>query len=165
MLAKDPAQRYPVPGRAAQALQAFLVTGHEPVPPEKDPKMCSYLTWLEMEGDGQRARQASQRDLPAATAAPGSAAGAAVSAGRRRARRQKRERVKTAISLPAKPPPGAAAKEFDVELVPMPVMAGAVLNERSRLGRRDFVVFGLGVGSVILAILVGWIMALILRNT
>jgi serine/threonine protein kinase len=46
MLAKDPARRYPTPGRAAQALQTFLTTGAEVVPLDRDPQMGAYLNWL-----------------------------------------------------------------------------------------------------------------------
>jgi len=54
MMAKDPAQRYPTPERAAQALQVFLVAGNElPAAPEADPCMRPYLTWLEEEGSKQ----------------------------------------------------------------------------------------------------------------
>jgi serine/threonine protein kinase len=165
MLAKEPAQRYPTPGRAAQALQVFLVAGSEPAPAEHDPKMRSYLTWLETEGDGRRAAKAIKPASPPGTPAAEGAAAVSAPATRRRARRQKRERVKTAIGLPAQPPPVAAGKEFDVELVPLPTAsAGHAKHEPAGLGRRDFVAFGLGAGSVLLAILVGWIMALLLRN-
>jgi serine/threonine protein kinase len=48
MLAKDPAQRYPTPERAAQALQVFLAAGGvAPASLEADPKMRTYLNWLE----------------------------------------------------------------------------------------------------------------------
>jgi eukaryotic-like serine/threonine-protein kinase len=50
MIAKEPAGRYATPARAAQALQVFLAAGHDPLAaPENDPKMRSYLTWLELE--------------------------------------------------------------------------------------------------------------------
>ncbi|MBI1918150.1 MAG: serine/threonine protein kinase [Planctomycetes bacterium] len=50
MLAKDPAERYPTPDRAASALRVFLVAGAEPAPtPEADPHMRKYLTWLEID--------------------------------------------------------------------------------------------------------------------
>jgi serine/threonine protein kinase len=50
MLAKDPAQRYPTPERAVQALQVFLAAGAEPPSsPEADPRMRPFLTWLETE--------------------------------------------------------------------------------------------------------------------
>ncbi len=47
MLAKDPAQRYPTPERAAQALQVFLAGATGPlVQPESDPNMLSYLSLI-----------------------------------------------------------------------------------------------------------------------
>jgi serine/threonine protein kinase len=50
MMAKDPAGRYPTPERAAQALQVYLTAASEALAaPENDPKMRSYLTWLEVE--------------------------------------------------------------------------------------------------------------------
>jgi serine/threonine protein kinase len=50
MMAKDPAQRYPTPERAAQALQAFLPGGAEQFAmPESDPGMRPFLQWLEGE--------------------------------------------------------------------------------------------------------------------
>jgi serine/threonine protein kinase len=53
MLAKDPAQRYPTPERAAQALQVFLVAGSEqPRALEAEPQMRKFLTWLET-GNGE----------------------------------------------------------------------------------------------------------------
>lgn len=151
MLAKDPANRYATPGRAGQALQVFLVAGAEPTPAEHDPKLRSYLTWLETESNGRVAA------IPTAAAAP---------APRRRSRKQKRQRGKTAIGLPVQPPPTPVVKDFDVELVPVPAaLPTAPVRPRSGLSRRDFVAFGLGVGSVLLAILVGWIMALLFRQT
>ena len=49
MMAKDPAQRYPIPDRAAQALQSFL--GSKDLVPalEASPRMRAFLTWLETE--------------------------------------------------------------------------------------------------------------------
>ena len=49
MIAKQPAQRYPTPGRAAQALDAFLLVASEPAKAaEETPQLRKYLTWLEM---------------------------------------------------------------------------------------------------------------------
>ena len=63
MMAKDPAARYPTPDRAAQALQVFLAGGQEPLAaPEADPKMQSYLTWIEKENR--------KRDKPASGVVP-----------------------------------------------------------------------------------------------
>jgi serine/threonine protein kinase len=46
MLAKDPAQRYSTPARAAAALEKFLAAGAAAVPLEQDPGMSHYLSWL-----------------------------------------------------------------------------------------------------------------------
>jgi eukaryotic-like serine/threonine-protein kinase len=49
MLAKQPADRYPTPARAAQALDVFLMVTSEPAkPPEETPQLRKYLTWLEL---------------------------------------------------------------------------------------------------------------------
>lgn len=58
MMAKDPAQRYPTPERAGQALQVFIAAGtQELYSPESDPSMSSYLTWLEVEGGEKKAAE------------------------------------------------------------------------------------------------------------
>jgi serine/threonine protein kinase len=49
MIAKQPAQRYPTPGRAAQALDVFLLVTSEPAKPAEDtPQLRKFLTWLDM---------------------------------------------------------------------------------------------------------------------
>jgi len=54
MMAKEAAQRYLTPERAAQALHVFLTSGNEQlVTPETDPRMRSYLTWLEVSSGQQ----------------------------------------------------------------------------------------------------------------
>jgi hypothetical protein len=54
MMAKDAAQRYPTPERAAQALQVFLASGTELLAePESDPNMRPYLSWLETDSSKQ----------------------------------------------------------------------------------------------------------------
>jgi hypothetical protein len=57
-------------------------------------------------------------------------------------------------------PAEKAAGEFDVELVPTPAAAARGLA----ISRRDLLAFGLGVGSTLLAILVGWLFALLFRK-
>jgi serine/threonine protein kinase len=48
MLAKDPAQRYPIPNQAARALRVFLQSESlSPQPAASDPAMPSYAQWLE----------------------------------------------------------------------------------------------------------------------
>ena len=46
MMAKDPAQRYPTPARAAQALQVFLAAGTESAPRAVNAQRRAYLDWL-----------------------------------------------------------------------------------------------------------------------
>ena len=54
MLAKQPAERYPTPARAAQALDVFLMVTSEPVKPtEETPQLRKYLTWLELSDKGE----------------------------------------------------------------------------------------------------------------
>jgi hypothetical protein len=65
MMAKDPAQRYPTPGRAAQALQVFLVAGTE-TPAQPEGRMGAYLDWL----DKQPGRTAAPVPTAAKMAAP-----------------------------------------------------------------------------------------------
>jgi serine/threonine protein kinase len=151
MLAKDPSTRYATPGRAAQALQVFLVAVADPPPVEPEPSLRSYLTWLETEGNGKA--------KPTVAAVP-----AAVPAVRRRSRKHKRHRRKTAIGLPVQPPPTSPVEPFDVELVSMPAGA-ASRRQHSSLSRRDFAAFALGAGSVLLAILLGWAVALFFRKS
>jgi serine/threonine protein kinase len=72
MMAKDAAQRYPTPERAAQALQVFLVAGNEPLAvPEADPRMRPYLTWLEMD-TGKQSPGATAQTAPATKPPSGS---------------------------------------------------------------------------------------------
>jgi serine/threonine protein kinase len=145
MLAKDPGQRYATPGRAAQALQVFLVAGDEPTSTDGDVRLRSYLSWLETESNGQKKT--------------GPAKNSSSSEIRRRARKQKQHRPKPATSLPGQPPP-AAVKEFDVELVAAPPVA----QPQRGLSHRDFIAFAAGAGSVLLAIIIGWLLAAVFRR-
>jgi serine/threonine protein kinase len=54
MMAKDPAQRYPTPERAAQALQMFLAAGGE-APAQPEGRMRAYLDWLDSQPGGAEA--------------------------------------------------------------------------------------------------------------
>jgi serine/threonine protein kinase len=54
MMAKQAAQRYPTPERAAQALQMFLMAESQPPRAvEEAPQMRKYLTWLENAGPSE----------------------------------------------------------------------------------------------------------------
>ncbi|MHB8736906.1 MAG: serine/threonine-protein kinase [Terriglobales bacterium] len=182
MLAKDAAQRYPTPERAAQALQVFLVAGAEPLAaPEADPRMRPYLTWLEVESGKQpvMAAAASQAvpatkppsgTLPAAAKPPKLPRPAETPAQLERVRTGNRQKKKHR-SLPsvaaggnAASPPIPAAEmpvQIDVELVPIVPAPAAEKSARGlRLSRRDAMIFGIG---AILGAVVTFVGALIAR--
>jgi hypothetical protein len=143
MLAKDPAQRYPTPERAAQAVRAFLAAGTEAsAAAEADGKMRSYLTWLEAESS-------KEHPSPVAPAKQGK--------GKRRAKKHKHRPVAVAVAAPPE-----AAGAFDVELVPAEPPAGKpppAAGRGFRLSRRDFVMFGIGVLGTLSAIGCSWLLA------
>lgn len=195
MMAKDPAKRAPTPERAAQALRPYLTAGAEAVPsPDADPKMRSYLTWLEMGEEGTaalaRATPAAappSAPVPAAAPAPApvpsrppmavpvapepakaqavakaaappkpqAAPAAAVKS------RPEKERRRAPAAQPAPAPREAGS--FDVELLPTD-SAPSREAPSGGLTRRDCVMFGLGAGSVIVAVALGGLMALLLRS-
>jgi serine/threonine protein kinase len=169
MLAKAPAQRYPTPERAAQALQVFLAANSEPArPSEEGPQLRRYLTWLETAGNGEAKEAAAQRGKsPRANALPVPAARRHHSS-KKQHKRRKRSGSSHNMHLPP-PPPGAAPAarptEFDVELVPTPPPAPVALGERQgiRLTKREWALIGIGAGAVTIAVLVGMTLAMVLR--
>jgi serine/threonine protein kinase len=191
MTAKDPAQRYPTPERAAQALQVFLVAGaDQQTLLEADPKMAKYLTWVENENSKSEMQMPATppkpaAGTPAASARPQPAAGgiplampvtAPAAAPRpekvrhkpsRGKRRSKKHRHQPPTAVPVaggKPsaPKEAPGQTFDVELVAAPP---PVISSKSKpkggfqLGRRDFLLFGTGVGGTLLAIGLAWLLS------
>src|SRR5262249_18019316 len=128
MMAKDPAQRYPTPDRAVQALQPLLTGASEPaLPLEAEPQMKKYLTWLEA-GNGEggpRADPAVAVTAPAASpvarpvAPPSGKDGNAPSARKQHSKKHKRKKSSLHRG-PAKAHAARPAQEFDVELVPTP---------------------------------------------
>jgi serine/threonine protein kinase len=174
MMAKDPAGRYPTPERAAGALETFLAAGSAPPSsPDLDPEMKPYLTWLETENSkSPPSSPPAPAPVPAAlqpTAPvlhvpgkpPSGTLPAAPPAPPARPRASKRKDRK-ARTQPA-PPVAAVAGAFDVELVSVPP-AQPASPPGLRLSRRDFLMYGAGVGSVLLAILAGWVVAALLRS-
>ncbi|HEY7156336.1 MAG TPA: serine/threonine-protein kinase [Gemmataceae bacterium] len=155
MMAKDPAQRYPTPERAAEALQVFLTTGNEQLAaPESDPRMGPYLTWLEVEGH-KRPPKPPTGDMPAAVKPPSGPPPAvkpskppklpkqAPTAGKsQRVRSSKRHKKKHRSPLT----PAELAAKIDVELVPFDLPAAKALQPAQRLrpSRRDALWFGIG---------------------
>jgi hypothetical protein len=132
MLAKDPARRYPTPEEAAQALQAFLLGGLEPLHlPPNEPHLPAYLQWLE------------GRDLDGEAApAPAPPGGGPL--------------LPTAqyVAQPATAPaPAGGAVTADVELVPVAARRSRMEAARDTLRptRRDVCAVVIGATSVLLA--------------
>jgi serine/threonine-protein kinase len=169
MLAKDPAQRYPTPDRAAQALHGFLTAGGEPAAtPEADPRMRSYLNWLETE-DRKPSPAASPEPAtlafgPVRTGEPSAkVTAAAVRPAKARKHSSKRHSRKEKGRSPSAPVVPPIAQPIQVELVPAGPMPPPPRSPY-RLSRRDFVMFGAGVVSTGAAIFLGWAMARLLHQ-
>jgi serine/threonine protein kinase len=154
MMAKDAAQRYPTPERAAAALQVFLLSGTEPLAaPEADPRMKTYLTWLEESSvrlpppavrQPEKA-ESGQRKVESAKPPklPTEARPAAEERVRPSKQLKKKHRPPQRLERTDKPSPPPVA--IDVELVPLePSIAAAKPIEKWRLSRRDMLLFGIG---------------------
>jgi len=187
MTAKEPAQRYATPERAAEALQVFLSGGaaasaDQPMTME----MRSYLKWLDT---GEVAGATAPPSLPqaanraAAVSGPASAGPAAAGAAEKPALptgkpvrpaslpRKAPRQVKAQPPLPATPEPARKAAdappEFDVELVPVTAGAERTLADpvdTYRLSARDFLMIGIGAGGVLVSVFIGWLLAHLLRR-
>jgi serine/threonine protein kinase len=188
MLAKDPNQRYLTPEKAAQALKVFLAAGSEgPGLLEEGPQLRKYLTWLETHNNGEgkeapglapvpaaaalTSRQpASQNPAPAAQPVPKPTKPTPVPPTRRPHSKKHKRHKRSAAAKTVKAPAGAVpallnnpAEEFDVELIPaylLPSMPSA--GRGLRLSKREWIILGIGAGSVIVAVVLGMILALTL---
>lgn len=121
MMAKDAAQRYPTPQRAAQALQVFLSAGSEAAPRVVEAEMGAYLDWLaSTHGEEER--------IPPSQSAPAAA-------------------VPLATPVRSTPSIAVAAPVADVELVPVATKKRAALP---RLSRRDTLMLSVGAGVLVL---------------
>ncbi len=145
MMAKDTAQRYPTPERAAQALQVFLAAGNEPPDaPETDPHMRPYLTWLE--GESSKQPTVASPAQATATTKPSSAANPPKLP--KETRTDKRPKKKhRPPAVPAIPAAAVAetVEKINVELVPFDLTAPAAEPVTSwRLTRRDSLIFSIG---------------------
>jgi serine/threonine protein kinase len=154
MLAKDPAKRYPKPERAAQALQVFLTAGAPARALEEVPQMRRYLTWLETgKDDGKDTDPGPTQAVPLSPPVAAPVATPVVDKPKAHAgkhsRKHKRHRHAT-----------QDANGFDVELVTLPTPAP---KGRLGLSRRDWLLLGIGAGGVIVAGLIGMVLALLLR--
>jgi serine/threonine protein kinase len=143
MLAKDPAQRYATPEKAAQALQPLLATGSAPArASEEGPQLKKYLTWLEMHPEGRD----SDKPVYAVPVEP-AAARSAEPAGARSPDHSQAEEIPVAEA------------EYDVELVRPPAPRQALLP----ITNRDWFFLALGASGVIFAGLIGFAVAWLLR--
>jgi serine/threonine protein kinase len=187
MMAKEPAQRYPTPERAAQALQVFLVAGNEQLAaPEADPRMRPYLSWLEEDHSRQPAGTAAQPNpsskppssgtLPTAKPSkptkPATNTHAAskehLSSGKRS---KKRHRSLPATELHRQPERagGTSAPQANAEPVEHvdvePVSLGPAALEAKplwslRLDRREMLIFGIGALLGAVVTFLGFLLAL-----
>jgi serine/threonine protein kinase len=190
MLAKDPAQRYPTPERAAQALQEFLAAGSEPARAiEAEPQMKKYLTWLETSNaNGENPGPATAQlplALPVPTPVPAKGPASkppvlpndsnkpmppeAIPIAPARRQHGKKHKGKGH----AGPPPSVKrvkavpAEDFDVELVPavMPVEDNPEPGRAWGLSRRDWILLGIGAGAALVAVGVGVLLHVINDNS
>ncbi len=167
MLAKDPAQRYPTPEQAAQALQRFQMAGAEAKAAEETPQLRRYLTWLETDrGEGTDGRTrtpmpaqvaAPRPDRPAGSTPPPQPAGEAGPEARKHRSSKRHKRRKHRLAQLA----AELAANVDVELVPAPTaqVASPAAKGRFGLSTRDWVMMGIGAGGVVLAGVAGFVLA------
>lgn len=190
MMAKDPAQRYPVPERAAQALEMFLAAGTATASSaEPTPQMSSYLTWLEADAprlnESENPRPSAEE--PAETeairaanpimptpvillATPGQTATDPPPA------KEEPRRKPSSRNLKSKQPSatsetGQAAdpepSEVDVELVLARTAEAVVtlpIKEGIDLSRRDLIMLGIGAGGILSAVFAGLMVAKITKR-
>jgi serine/threonine protein kinase len=190
MMAKDAAQRYPTPERAASAFQVFLAArAGEAKVQAPDEKMSSYLSWLESEERARREKAGTEtagvreeiaevltvpvRAEPVAAAIAPPAPAAMVKASRPRADAAAQTMTMhravakegSDVRTPVQPAPPALPEVepvFDVELLfarPQAEVETVLPRNYLRLSRRDFLMFGIGSATVILALAVGKVLA------
>jgi serine/threonine protein kinase len=179
MIAKDPAGRYPTPERAGQALQVFLVAGASvPQAIERDPKMRTFLTFLEKRQaipEAVPVKQEPVRQDPVPVATPREEKGnrqqpavlptlPSMQVEEKQkpreddeAARRKKGKQTGRLQMPVPPPlptPNREPHPMDAEPVPVAAPLG------TRLTKRDLLVFGLGVLSGAIAAFLGCMLAL-----
>jgi tRNA A-37 threonylcarbamoyl transferase component Bud32 len=165
MLAKDPAQRYPTPDRAAQALGVFLAAGADGGAAGPEPQMAAYLKWLAAqdtaaEGDALPAEPAASRPpTPAAPRRVNPAATIAVTpspVSRREPAPQPQAPAPRKRPAPAPAPrkrPTPAPAAVDVELVPVDELpAGAAAAPAPARGKL-FLIAGLVAAAAVALVL------------
>jgi serine/threonine protein kinase len=191
LLAKDPAQRYATPIRAAEALQAFLAGTDKMPPSPEDPRLHAYVKWLETEsGDLIQAPpvttptssvETTALPVPPEPERPAAKTVTTAAAKMGSGRLTRPEVHSLTQARPAKPTskpplattaraveskPAVAAESFDVELVPAGAIPQATQDQQRwfDLSRRDFVMLGAGAMGVLSALVLGRILAHLLGN-
>jgi serine/threonine protein kinase len=151
MLAKDPAQRYPIPNQAARALRVFLESESlKPQPAGSDPAMPSYVQWLADRREGPARVGPPPREPPPGDVIPVPRKAAALAAAPATAARNGHVSAQR------------AAGDGDVlELARVPTSAQA-LPERG--GRSPGFWVAVGVGMTLTAGVLGWLLAELLRH-
>jgi tRNA A-37 threonylcarbamoyl transferase component Bud32 len=130
MMAKDPAQRYPTPERAAQALQVFLTAG-SPAATVPEGRMRAYLDWLDKQPGAAAA-------VPTAAPAPAPIPEIELVPVEVRPKRAARKGRPVPAAPPRKKKSGPREDELD-EVLPAP----------RTLSRRDLMLIGIGGGVVV----------------
>jgi serine/threonine protein kinase len=158
MMAKDPAQRFPTPGRAAQALEAFLAGGTAtPRSAAPEPKHAAYLKWLQGQRDAGEAAASKPagRAAAAAVAAPPSppiAHPVATLPAKAAAAPSKGPAIPLATPVHAAPIPQAQRAPAAAE------GQRGVLPSTMRLSGRDWILLAFGAGGVLLVEAVIWLL-------
>lgn len=188
MMAKDPAKRYPTPERAAQALQVFLAAGQESSSSaDIDPNMQTYLHWL----DERSTNEASSPAPPAVPApvTPVTAGHSAVPPSETATvvlpivppARVSTPPESRPLPTPGKPAPSLPPAPSSVKVRENKHQSRRHKREdfgrtedggKSRrlvsagfeLTRRDCLMFSLGAGTILIAIFLGWVVALLVRR-
>jgi serine/threonine protein kinase len=149
MLAKDPAQRYPIPNQAARALRVFLRSESlGPRPAASDPAMPSYAQWLADRREHPDLTGPPPPEPPADDVIPVPRKAAAVA------------------EVPADgnghvPAQSAAPDGGVLEMVPVPSVTEPLPERR---GRSPGFWVAVGVGMTLSAGVLGWLLAELLRH-
>jgi hypothetical protein len=172
MLAKDPAERYQTPAAAAEALHVFMNTGanHE-VTPESDPKMTSFLCWLDEKSAAAPTTSMPSLSLPTPSDELEESFGPIPAPKKRFTKGTTPALSPGPAPIPPAAPPSSAGttkvrskpsvRTASKASVPK-ISAGDVkpvlpqISASNALTRRDFLMMGIGAGSVMGAILLGW---------
>ncbi|MCI0637546.1 MAG: serine/threonine protein kinase [Gemmataceae bacterium] len=189
MMAKQPAERYPTPERAAQALEMFLIADSMSKPPsDEQPQLKKYLTWLEAENGAKHgdvaqplpqaaplpmatptARVSKKTPVPPTMSAHHDRAGARPH-GKKRKKHKHRAHDSYPTAQPAAPAnparPEFNPNEIDVELVPLSALTPLMDGGAKWLGmaKRDWILLGMGAGAIVFAVVLGIILASALRD-